>query len=93
MRFKAIKPLQELRWLGKLVLSGIVDGEHYVKLEALTASKTRLLQGGQFSDLLIPLAKSSLGKNTKSGFIALTQALKVQAGKIPVENHWFRHAA
>ncbi len=83
MRFKptvlVVQPQQELRWLGKLLFTGIFDGEHYRKLQALNAQQTRLLHGEYFQGLLIPLLKKSLEKDTKSGFAAMNAALKARA--------------
>lgn len=83
MRFKprvlVLEPQQELRWLGKLLFSGIFDGEHYFKLQALNAQQTRFLHGESFKGLLIPLLKKSLEKDTKAGFAAMNAALKARA--------------
>lgn len=83
MRFKptvlVLKQQQELRWLGKLLFSGIFDGEHYFKLQALNDQQTRLLHGESFKGLLVPLLKKSLEKDTTSGFAAMNAALKARA--------------
>lgn len=72
-------PNQELRWLGHFLLPRIFDGEHYFQIEAISANKTRLIQGEKFSGLLVVLFESSLEGGTKSGFIAMNEALKVLA--------------
>ncbi len=74
-------PRQELRWLGHLLLPHIFDGEHYFHIEPLSANRVRLVQGEKFSGLLVALFKSSLDGGTKSGFIAMNQALKMEAEK------------
>ncbi len=72
-------PNQELRWLGHFLWPRIFDGEHYFQIEAISANKTRLIQGEKFSGLLVALFKSNLEGGTKSGFIAMNKALKVLA--------------
>lgn len=72
-------PNQELRWLGHFLLPKIFDGEHYFQIESLSANRVRLIHGEKFSGLLVALFKSSLDSGTKSGFIAMNEALKVQA--------------
>ncbi|MFA5923743.1 MAG: SRPBCC domain-containing protein [Methylococcaceae bacterium] len=72
-------PNQEFRWRGHFLLPGIFDGEHYFQIELIAPGRVRFIQGEKFSGLLVALAKSSLEGETKSGFIAMNQALKVQA--------------
>lgn len=36
---------QELRWLGRLGLPGLFDGQHYFQLTALSNGGTRFTQG------------------------------------------------
>lgn len=45
-------PARELRWLGRLGLPRIFDGEHYFRLEA-NATGTRLVHGETFRGLLL----------------------------------------
>ncbi|MCK9397442.1 MAG: SRPBCC domain-containing protein [Methylobacter sp.] len=72
-------PNQELRWLGHLLLPGVFDGEHYFKIEPISPGRVRFIHGEKFSGILVALAKSKLEGETKSGFIAMNQALKNQA--------------
>ncbi len=72
-------PKQELRWLGHFLLPGIFDGEHYFQIEAISQDRVRFIQGEKFSGLLVGLYKSKLDGGTKSGFIAMNQALKLLA--------------
>jgi hypothetical protein len=72
-------PNQEFRWRGHFLLPGIFDGEHYFQIEPIAPDRVRVIQGEKFSGILVALAKSSLEGGTKSGFIAMNQALKVQA--------------
>jgi hypothetical protein len=69
-------PSQELRWKGKLVLSGVFDGEHYFRLTPEAAGSTALIHGERFTGLLVPLLRGSLDRDTRSGFEAMNRALK-----------------
>ncbi|MFI7576585.1 SRPBCC family protein [Micromonospora sp. NPDC049497] len=68
-------PGQELRWLGKLGVGGLFDGEHSFVLTANADGTTHLIHGERFSGLLAALFKGTL-KNTHAGFDAFNHALK-----------------
>lgn len=72
-------PDQELRWLGRFLLPGIFDGEHYFQIEEISQDRVRFIQGEKFSGILAGLYKSKLDGGTKAGFIAMNQALKLLA--------------
>lgn len=44
-----VRPNRELRWLGRLLVKGLFDGEHYFLLEPLNKCRTRFIQGENFS--------------------------------------------
>jgi hypothetical protein len=70
---------QELRWLGRVVLPGIFDGEHFFKIEPLDQGRrTRFIQGERFTGLLVPLLRKNLDRGTREGFEAMNQALKAR---------------
>lgn len=78
------EPNTELRWLGRLLIPGLFDGEHYFRLSSLGSNRTRLVHGERFSGVLVPFAKSSLESATRAGFEAMNKALKARAeGKSP----------
>lgn len=64
---------KEFRWIGKLLINGIFDGEHYFILEKIADNKTKFIQGENFSGFLVPLFKKTLA-NTKNGFILMNEA-------------------
>jgi hypothetical protein len=72
-------PNAELRWLGRFLLPGIFDGEHYFQINQIAPGHVSFIQGERFSGVLVPFAKSSLDGATKAGFIAMNQALKSRA--------------
>lgn len=72
----AVTTNQELSWLGRLLLPGIFDGEHYFQIVPLAARRVKFIQGEKFSGILVGILKFSLGGKTKEGFIAMNKALK-----------------
>lgn len=71
---------RELRWKGKVLLPGLLDGEHYFVLEP--AERGTLFRHGEiFSGLLVPLFRTSLDGATREGFLAMNEALKREAEK------------
>ena len=70
---------RELRWLGRLLLPGLFDGEHYFQLAAVGSGRTRFVHGERFSGILVGLARSGLEAGTRAGFVAMNEALKARA--------------
>lgn len=64
---------RELRWLGKLGISGLFDGEHYFILEEVSPAETRLIHGENFSGLLVPFIGL---EKTEEGFKLMNEAIK-----------------
>ena len=74
----AAVPDRELRWLGRLVIPGLFDGEHYFQIIPCGSDKVRFIQGEKFSGLLVGFLKSSLDNDTRAGFDALNRAIKIR---------------
>lgn len=72
-------PNRELRWLGRVLLPGIFDGEHYFQISQCGPGRVRFVQGERFSGILVAFMKASLEGGTKAGFLAMNQALKARA--------------
>ena len=70
---------KEFRWIGKLLVKGIFDGEHYFLLESLGPNETRFTQGENFTGILSGLMMKMIGENTLKGFKSMNDALKVKA--------------
>jgi hypothetical protein len=70
---------RELRWLGRLVMPGLFDGEHYFLLEEVEGGRTRLTHGERFSGVLVGFAKGGLEGGTRAGFEEMNRALKARA--------------
>lgn len=75
---KVVKPHQELRWLGRLIVPGLFDGEHYFRLSP-NQGGTMLNHGENFGGLIVKITGSSMLKQTEQGFIAMNDALKRRA--------------
>jgi hypothetical protein len=73
-----VDPARELRWLGSLLVPGVLDGEHAFELARLGAAATQFRQSERFSGMLVPLFAGALGK-AEAGFRAMNEALKARA--------------
>ena len=72
-------PGRELRWLGRLFLPGIFDGEHSFEMSPAGQGRTHFVQREKFSGLLVPFLWKGLATNTRRGFEAMNTALKERA--------------
>ncbi len=72
-------PNRELRWLGRLLIPGLFDGEHILSIEPLAANRVRFVQREVFTGLLVPLFARGLDTGTRRGFEEMNQALKARA--------------
>jgi hypothetical protein len=72
-------PDRELRWLGRLLLPGVFDGEHTLRIEPPDeGARSRFIQSEEFRGVLVPLFGGTLGK-TEEGFRQMNAALKERA--------------
>jgi len=83
MKFKPLvlvnEQEKEFRWIGKLIVKGIFDGEHYFLLESRGPNETHFTQGENFTGILSGLMMKMIGENTFAGFQAMNAALKKKA--------------
>ena len=70
---------RELRWLGRVGLPRIFDGEHSFTLEPRGRDGVRLVHAECFRGLLVPFLWRGLDTDTRSGFEQMNQALKKRA--------------
>lgn len=75
----AADPAKELRWVGRLGVPGLFDGEHRFGIESLGPDRVRFVQEERFAGLLTPLVLRFLERGTRQGFEAMNQALKARA--------------
>ena len=71
-----------VEWLGRLGMPGIFDGRHSFKLTAMGGSRTLLQQSETFTGALVPFTGPTLAR-TQAGFVAMNEALAVQAVRAP----------
>jgi hypothetical protein len=70
------EPGRELRWIGRFLVPGLFDGEHYFQVTETEPGRCRLVHGERFSGLLVPLFRKGLDENTREGFVAMNRAIK-----------------
>lgn len=73
-----VEPDRELRWLGRLLLPGMLDGEHIFHIEPLDEARSRFTQAERFSGILVGLFRGKL-KKTELGFEQMNATLKARA--------------
>ncbi|WP_396189282.1 SRPBCC family protein [Flavobacterium sp.] len=69
------QPPFEFKWLGKFLVKGLFDGEHYFMLNKMNEKETLLTHGENFSGIFIYLSSNML-KDTEKGFEKMNIALK-----------------
>ncbi|HYF98605.1 MAG TPA: SRPBCC domain-containing protein [Candidatus Saccharimonadales bacterium] len=74
-----VEPSRELRWLGKLTIPGIFDGERIFILEPIGDKQIRFVHKEIFAGLLVHLVGNRLDKDMYSSFISMNEALKKRA--------------
>ncbi|HEX9618086.1 MAG TPA: SRPBCC domain-containing protein [Anaerolineales bacterium] len=73
------EPGRELRWLGRLYMPGLFDGEHVFTIEPVNEKRVRFTQREVFSGLLVPALAARLEEGTWRGFREMNKALKDRA--------------
>lgn len=70
------KENHEFRWIGKMGMKGIFDGEHYFILEETAPNQTRFIHGEKFTGILSGILAKMILKDTEAGFNSMNKALK-----------------
>ncbi|MBW8364033.1 MAG: SRPBCC domain-containing protein [Rhizobium sp.] len=78
-------PESELRWMGRVLVPGIFDGEHYFRVVPIGSNRVLFIHGEIFSGLLAGVMKSSLSRELKLGFGSMNHALKARAEALATE--------
>lgn len=67
---------RELRWVGRVLMPGLFDGEHWFRIEPREGGST-LHHGEQFTGMLVPLVmREGMFKQTRFGFEVMNRALR-----------------
>jgi hypothetical protein len=74
----AAEPGRELRWLGRFLVPGLLDGEHRFAIEPLPDGRSRFIQSERFTGLLVRPLRNTLRK-TELGFEQMNEALRLRA--------------
>ncbi len=69
-------PPREFRWIGRMGLPRLFNGEHIFQILPLSEKKVLFTQEENFTGLLVPLLWRSLDTNTRVGFQQMNEALK-----------------
>jgi hypothetical protein len=68
----------ELRWRAHLLLPGLFDGEHFLRVIELDSQRTRFIQGENFSGVLLRFSGRTITQVAR-GFDYMNEALKRRA--------------
>jgi len=71
-----VNPNEELRWLGRVLIPKLFDGEHYFIIKETPDGYTQFIQGENFSGILALLLWGSMEQDTRNGFEAMNVAIK-----------------
>jgi len=80
---RKVVPNRELRWLGRLGLPRLFDGEHIFQIEPLGPTRARFIQRERFRGLLVPLLARSLNRDARRGFEEMNHALQARVHAAP----------
>jgi hypothetical protein len=71
---------REIRWIGRVVIAGLFDGEHRFTIVPEGEAGVRFIQSEIFTGLLVPLLDLfGAFRTTRLGFLLMNQALKERA--------------
>jgi len=68
-------PGRELRWLGRLWVPGIFDGEHRFEIHEIGPGRVRFVQSEPFRGVLVPFLRKLIRVDTPAMFAAVNAAL------------------
>ncbi|HET7588306.1 MAG TPA: SRPBCC domain-containing protein [Gammaproteobacteria bacterium] len=70
---------REIRWIGRMGIAGLFDGEHSFAVEPEGAGTTRFIHQETFSGLLVPFLWPSLKPRVEKAFADMNSRLKQRA--------------
>ena len=62
---------REIRWIGRLLMPGLLDGEHRFAIEPMDKEHVRFVQEERFTGMLVPLLINTSVKNPAASYRAL----------------------
>ena len=78
------EPGRELRWLGRLLMPGIFDGEHRFEIHETEPGRVRFVQGERFTGLLVPFLRKLIEVDTATTFTNVNAALAARVIELRV---------
>ncbi|MGE5225701.1 MAG: SRPBCC family protein [Planctomycetaceae bacterium] len=81
-RVLVAEPGGELRWLGRLFLPWVFDGEHRFELHEDEPGRVRFVQGERFRGLLVPFLRRMIEVDTLATFERVNAALAARVEEL-----------
>lgn len=78
-----LTPLRELRWIGRLLVVGLFDGEHIFEIESLEDKTVKFVHRECFRGILVPLVWNYMEKSIRQGYHEMNAALKKRSEEAP----------
>jgi hypothetical protein len=78
-RVLTVRKPQELRWLGRLGIPGLFDGEHSFTIAPADPGSVLFTQAETFRGILVPLVWRRLERGTKPMFGRMNEALRARS--------------
>lgn len=75
-------PDRTFRWLGRLLIPGIFDGEHIFEIEPIADNIVQFTHREKFRGFLVPILWNKMESNTRKGFTEMNLALKRKAEEL-----------
>lgn len=69
------EPDRELRWLGRLFVPWVFDGEHRFEIHQSGPGRVTFVQGERFKGVLVPFVRKLIEVDTASTFVKVNEAL------------------
>ncbi len=78
----AADPGHAFRWMGRLLLPGIFDGEHRFEIHEGQPGTVRFVQGERFSGVLVPFLRTMIEVETLDQFHRVNEALATRVDAV-----------
>jgi hypothetical protein len=69
------EPGRELRWLGRLLVPWVFDGEHRFEIREVAPGRVTFVQGERFKGVLVPFLRKLIEVDTATTFAKVNEAL------------------
>lgn len=78
-RLVKVRKNEIFEWIGHLGIKGLFDGHHYFHIKQISENQVNLVHGENFSGILSSFILKKIGDQTRKNFVAMNEALKLQA--------------